>query len=140
MDADNIPQQEPGEDINTYRKRLEPHLINEMLNPDGTIKDKYKNDPKYGDYAEWAQKQYHLNNAKAAVAELEDDNTSPQRREKILDEMKERGRSEEMMLAVRAATDEATQDMVKVVDDENQDALLQDDKSAARNDFMNLRS
>lgn len=40
LDADAIPQQEAGESIQAYRKRLERHLIDEMLNPDGTIKDK----------------------------------------------------------------------------------------------------
>ncbi|MCP5244904.1 MAG: hypothetical protein H6937_02590 [Burkholderiales bacterium] len=140
LDADNIPQQESGETIHDYRKRLEQHLINEMLNPDGTIKGKYKNDPKYSDYAEWAQKQYHLNSAKAAVAELEDDNTSPQRQEQILDEMKERGRSEEMMLADRYIDDKNIQASIRNTRDNARDTILQDDKSTARNDFMNLRS
>ena len=102
MGENDIPQQESGENIEAYRKRLEKHLINEMLNRDGTIKGQYKNDPKYGDYAEWAQKQYHLNNAKAIVAELDNENTSPQRREQILDEIQERGYFEETMLADRA--------------------------------------
>lgn len=120
LGENDIPQQEFGEDINAYRKRLEQHLINEMLNPDGTVKDKYKNDPKYSDYAEWAQKQYHLKNAKSAVAELDNDNTSPQRREQILDEIKERGYAEEMMLADREAKSEHTQDTVRDILD-NQD-------------------
>lgn len=105
LDADAIPQQEAGESIQAYRKRLEQHLINEMLNPDGgTIKDKYKNDPKYGDYAEWAQKQFHLNSAKTAVAVLDDDSTSPQRKEQILDEMKQRGDNQEMVFADRLSS------------------------------------
>ncbi len=101
LGEDDIPQQESGETIQAYRERLEKHLINEMLNPDGTIKDKYKNDPRHADYAEWAQKQYHLKNAKALVTELEDKNTPPQRQEQILVEMEERGYAEEMMLADR---------------------------------------
>jgi len=108
LGEDDIPQQESGEDIETYRKRLEQHLINEMLNPDGTIKGKYKDDPKYGDYAEWAQKQYHLNNAKALVTELDDDNTSLQRREQILDEMQDRGYIEEMTYASKVANSSVT--------------------------------
>ncbi|WP_160828598.1 hypothetical protein [Nitrosomonas sp. JL21] len=101
LDADAIPQQEVGESIQAYRKRLERHLIDEMLNPDGTIKDKYKNDPKYSDYAEWAQKQFHLTSAKAIVAELDDDYTSPQRKSQLLDEMKQRGDNQEMVFADR---------------------------------------
>lgn len=105
LDADAIPQQATGESITAYRKRLEQHLIDEMLNPDGTIKDKYKNknDSKYGDYAEWAQTQFHLNSAKAAVAELEDDGTTTQRKEHILDAMKQRGYTEEMVFADRVS-------------------------------------
>jgi len=121
LGEDDIPQQEPGEDITTYRERLEKHLINEMLNSDGTIKDKYKNDPKYGDYAEWAQKQYHLNNAKALVTELDDNGTSPQRREQILDEMRERGYVEEMMLADREAKSEHTQASARDILDNQRD-------------------
>ncbi len=117
LGADDIPQQESGENIEAYRKRLETHLIEEMLNPDGEIKDKYKNDPKYGDYAEWAQKQYHLSNAKAVVAELDNDNTSPQRREQILDEMKERGYLEETMLADRTADKIDTKSSLRDVHD-----------------------
>ncbi|MEZ5813843.1 MAG: hypothetical protein R3E13_03860 [Alphaproteobacteria bacterium] len=126
LGEDDIPQQETGEDIKTYRKRLEQHLINEMLNPDGTIKDKYKDDPKYGDYAEWAQKQFHLNNAKAAVAELEDDNTSPQRREKILDAMKDRGYIEEMTYADRLTQKKNSQESIRDdVDGQYDEAVLQ---------------
>ncbi len=122
LDADDIPQQESGETIQAYRERLEKHLINEMLNPDGTIKDKYKNDLKYSDYAEWVQKQYNLNNAKAIAAELDGDTTSPQRREQILDEMKERGYIEEMTYASKAEDSSVTsQAAVLDVHDEYED-------------------
>lgn len=124
LEADEIPQQEAGESITAYRKRLEQHLIDEMLNPDGTIKDKYKNDPKYGDYAEWAQKQFHLNSAKAAVAELDDDGTSPQHKEHILDEMKQRGYTEEMVFADRVSNSLDTQEAVRDARDSQRDAML----------------
>lgn len=130
LDADDIPQQEPGEDINAYRKRLEQHLIYEMLNPDGTIKDKYKNDPKYSDYAEWAQKQYHLNNAKAIAAELDDNTTSPQRREQILDEMEKRSNAEEMMLTDREANNMDTQSSVRNSRDNQRDETLSQARSS----------
>jgi len=124
LDADAIPQQEAGENIQAYRKRLEQHLINEMLNPDGTIKDKYKNDPKYGDYAEWAQQQFHLNSAKAAAAELDDDSTSPQRKGQILDEMKQRGYTEEMVFADRVSNNMDTQESVRNARDSHHDEEL----------------
>ena len=137
LEADAIPQQEANESITAYRKRLEQHLIDEMLNPDGTIKDKYKNDPKYGDYAEWAQQQFHLNSAKAAVAELDSDNTSPQRKEHILDEMKERGYIEEMTFADRVSNSRDTQASVRDMTDSQYDGgLLQARSSASAFKFM----
>ncbi len=69
LDEDEIPQRNPDESMADYRERLEAHLINEMLNPDGSIKNEYKDHPEYGDYAQWAQKQNNLNNAKALVVE-----------------------------------------------------------------------
>ena len=125
LGADEIPQQEAGESITAYRKRLEQHLINEMLDPDGTIKDKYKNDPKYGDYAEWAQTQFHLNSTKAAVAELDNDDTSPQRKEHILDEMKQRGYIEEITFADRTAQSIDTQASVRDIHDDVEDKVSQ---------------
>lgn len=124
LEADAIPQQEGGEKIEAYRNRLERHLINEMLNADGTIKDKYKNDPKYGDYAEWAQKQFHLNSAKAAVAELDDDCTSLKRKEQILEEMKQRGDFQEMVFTNRISKSVDTQDSVSDARDSQRDELL----------------
>ena len=124
LGADDIPQQRSGENINVYRKRLEQHLINEMLHPDGTIKDKYKNDAKYGDYAEWAQKQFHLNSARAVVAELDDDNTSPQRKDQLLDEMKQRGFIQEMVFADRVSNNSDTQASVRDTRDSQHDDLL----------------
>lgn len=130
LNEDEIPQRKPDEDIETYRKRLGKHLINEMLNPDGSIKDKYKNHPKYGDYAEWAQKQYHLNNAKALSAELDDVNTTPQRREKILDEMKERGYLEKATFADRATQSKDTEASIRDVVDSQRDETLSQARSS----------
>lgn len=124
LEADAIPQQKDGENIEAYRKRLERHLINEMLNPDGTIKNKYKNDPKHGDYAEWAQKQFHLNSAKAAIAELDNDNTSSQRKSQILEEMKQRSDFQEMVFADRMSKNIDTQDSVSDTRDRQRDNLL----------------
>ena len=68
-------------------------------NADGSIKAEYKNHPELGDYAEWAQKQYHLNSARAAVNELENPNTTPERQHEILDELKQRNNFEELIFA-----------------------------------------
>ncbi|SCX83537.1 hypothetical protein SAMN05216420_10148 [Nitrosospira sp. Nl5] len=130
LGADDIPQQRSGENINAYRQRLEQHLINEMLNADGTIKDKYKNDAKYGDYAEWAQKQFHLNSARAVVAELDDDNTDLQRKEQILSEMKERGFIQEMVFADRVSNNLDTQTSVRDTRDGKHDEMLSQARSS----------
>ncbi len=124
LDADDIPVRRDGESMEDYRERLEILLIDEMLNSDGKIKDDYKNHPELGDYAEWAQKQNNLNNARATVAELEDPDATPERREQILDEMRERGITEEMMLAAKAATDQHMQDRIKIADDSEHDEVL----------------
>ncbi len=124
LEADAIPQQKDGEKIEAYRKRLERHLINEMLNADGSIKDRYKNDPKHGDYAEWAQKQFHLNSAKVAVAELDDDSTSRQRKEQIFNEMKQRGDFQEMVFTNRVSKSVDTQDSVSHTRDSQHDEVL----------------
>lgn len=130
LGADDIPQQRSGENINTYRKRLEQHLINEMLNSDGTIKDKYKDDPKYEDYAKWAQKQLHLNNARAIVADLDDDNIGPQRREQIIDEMKQRGYIQEMTFADRTTQNKDTQAFMRDLADDQRDEVLSQARSS----------
>jgi hypothetical protein len=101
-----------------------------MLNADGTIKDKYKNDAKYGDYAEWAQKQFHLNSARAVVAELDDENTGAQRKEQLLDEMKQRGLIQEMVFADRVSNSVDTQDSVRDARDDRRDAILSEGQSA----------
>ena len=52
LDADDIPQRHEDESIEDYRERLEPLLIIKMLNPDGSIKTQYLNDPDLSDYAQ----------------------------------------------------------------------------------------
>jgi len=140
LGADNIPQQESDETIKEYRERLEILLIDQLLNPDGSIKGEYIDHPELGDYARWAQKQFHHRNAKAAVAELEDENTTPQRQEQILNEIKQRGSAEETTLAISEAEHMDTKHQIKVVDDSNDDAKLQTDHSSALNNFLNLKT
>jgi hypothetical protein len=136
LDEDEIPQRNPDERMGDYRERLEKHLIEEMLNPDSTINDEYKDHPKYGDYAEWAQKQFNLKNAKALTTELEDSETTLERRTEILDEMRERGYTEEQTYAAREATHEDTKHQIKMGDDVNDDTDLQSDHSFALNKFL----
>ena len=67
---DAVPAQRPGERIDDYRARLERALREEMLNPDGSIKDQYKDDPELEKYAEWAQKIYNREAGKAIANNL----------------------------------------------------------------------
>ena len=67
---DGVPAQRPGERIDDYRARLERALKEEMLNPNGSIKDRYKDDPELEKYAEWAQKIYNREAGKAIANNL----------------------------------------------------------------------
>lgn len=138
LGEDEIPQRLPGESMDDYRERLEQHLIDEMLNPDGTIKAEYKDHPQYGDYAEWAQKQNNLNKAKALMAEYEDEETTPERKQEILEEMRERGYTEELTYAERVATDKDTEAAAKDNNDEVYDKHLSDGQAANTNSFLKL--
>jgi len=96
LDEDDIPQRREGESMTEYRERLEPLLIAEMLNTDGSIKSEYKNHPELGDYAEWAQKQYYLNAARGYVQELESSKITPHRVNEILHELEQRSDFKEL--------------------------------------------
>lgn len=141
LGEDDIPQRRSSESMKDYRERLEILLINELLNADGSIKAEYKNHPELGDYAEWAQKRYHLNSARAAVNELENLQTTPERRDEILDELKQRSDIEELTFADREAPiHSTTQSQIKDIVDANRDADLQNDHSSALNSFLNLKN
>lgn len=121
LDPDEIPQQREGESIEDYRKRLEPFMINKMLNADGSIKKQYMNDPELSDYAQWAQKKYHLRVAQGYVRELEDPNILPERVEEIYEDIKRRKNTEEATYAARGAETLEVRNEVKEIDDANRD-------------------
>ena len=77
MDEDTIPLQQDGETIEEYRTRLKAKLIDEMLNPDGSIKDKYKDHPEYGQYAQWAQAVYNRDKAIELANDIRTNPNSP---------------------------------------------------------------
>ncbi len=104
LGEDDIPQRRSGESIEAYRERLEILLIDELLNADGSIKGAYKNHPELGDYAQWAQKQYHLKAARGYVRELENPHAAPERHEEILHELKQSSSFEELALTSHEAT------------------------------------
>ncbi len=98
LDADDIPQRRSDETIVGYRERLEPILITQMLNADGSIKGQYLNDLDLIDYAEWAQQQYNLSAARDNVLELEDPNTPQERKNQIYDELQQSADIEKIVL------------------------------------------
>lgn len=136
LDADEIPQQRPGETIDEYRQRLEKRLVEEMLNPDGSIKDKYKDDPEYRKYAQWAQKIYHRDIAQAIANDLKNPATTHQQTYEILDRL-EKARNSEVNLSTADQLDghEAKQDAVLNVDDNNRDNAGLDDYSTFASSF-----
>lgn len=71
LDPDEFPQQEAGESIIDYRERLQETLVNEMLEPDGSIKPQYLNDPELNKYAEWAQTRHNRDEALEQARTLE---------------------------------------------------------------------
>ena len=123
LGEDGIPQRHEGESMEDYRARLEKTLINEMLNPDGSIKKKYLDDPALLIYARWAQKKFNLNLAREKVAELENPATTPARQQEILDSMQQRGDIEELTFATMEASNSSIQDRVKSTADAAEDSV-----------------
>lgn len=124
LDEDDIPQRREGESMKQYRERLEPLLIAEMLNRDGSIKSEYKDHPELGDYAQWAQKQYHLNSARGYVQELDSPNTPQQRVNEIIQELKQRADIEELTFVERGlSADGQTLNTIKNHADEISDQV-----------------
>jgi len=58
LDPDDIPQRMDGESMEDYRARLEPVLMDELLDEEGEIKARYKDDPEMSKWAEWAKAQH----------------------------------------------------------------------------------
>lgn len=122
LGEDGIPRRREGESIEDYRARLEKTLIKEMLNPDGSIKKKYLDDPTLLIYAQWAQKKYNLSLARENVAELENPATTPERQQEIFDGMAQRRDLEEITFAEQEAAKRTTQGQVKDVADQTRDS------------------
>jgi len=141
LDPDEIPQRREGESIEDYRKRLESILINKMLNPDGSIKKQYLDDPELREYAEWAQKKHHYNIARGYMSELENSNISLERAEEIYEYLKGNTDVEMMVFAERGAAPESDiEGKIKDIGDDNHDAGLQANNKDAIGDFLNLKT
>jgi len=120
LDAYEIPERRDDESIGKYRRRLEEHLIDEMLNPDGSIKRQYQQDPSLSDYAQWAQKKFHYNRARGLVRELQDGNKPPERREEIIEAL-EQSNIEVLTFADRETSHNSAWHQVKQIADDLED-------------------
>lgn len=138
LDKDDVPQRRTDESMTEYRERVEDALIDEMLE-DGEIKDEYLNDPELRDYARWARKEYNRDRAQETVSELSDPNTTPERQQQLIDEMKARGSMQEMLNAARnTAEGSAPHVSIKQADDASRDAFADADRSAASTSFLDM--
>lgn len=129
---DDISQQRPGESIEDYRERLEKALIDEMLNPDGSIKDKYKEHPALGKYAQWAQKIYNRDAALAIANDLRDSATTHEQVQQMLQRLEEARNAEQNTYTARALDGhEEQKEAVLAIDD----GLDDDSGSKQQSDF-----
>jgi len=132
LDPDDIPQRWSDESIEAYRERLEPILIKQMLNADGSIKKQYQDDPELRDYAEWAQKKFDLNIAREYVNELEDPNTPQERKNEVYDRLEQNADIQRLVFAEReAAAKSAVQGQVKDIANASRDEVSQVEQSVS---------
>jgi len=132
---DEIPQQREGESIEDYRKRLEKELIAKMLNPDGTIKDEYLNDPELRKYAEWAQQRHNRAKALGFTNTLHDPTTTPAQTQEIIEQIEHATNSEINNYAADALQGHEAQKMILAADDNIKDAEGSKDYSAYADSF-----
>lgn len=136
FNEDNIPQQRSGESIGEYRKRLEQALIEEMLNDDGTIKQRYSDDPALAKYAEWAQKNYNLDAAQEKANDLASRPIEHPQTKMMLNDLDEKANAELNTYTARLLHDnEEQKQAVTSVDDAQYDKNGSADYSGFANSF-----
>ena len=136
LDPDKIPQRRDGESMEAYRERLEQSLIKELLNPDGSIKDEYKDHPEYGRYAEWAQKKFDQQVIRELKAKLDDPNLSEQERAAIIDAFMETATAKRMDSVWLEQTDPALQQRADQAQDSIDDELTNVSPSTSESGFL----
>ena len=134
---EQVPRQRPDESIEDYRKRLERELVEQMLNPDGSIKDRYKNDPGLRPFAEWAQKINNRNAAVAIASDLADPETTSEQTVQLLQELENRRNAEQTIYAARALEGHEEQTgAVLDIDDNSRDSAGSKEQSASSHEFL----
>lgn len=101
LDPDLIPQQQEGESLADYRKRLEQALFDEMLNPDGTVKDQYKSGPN-ARYAEWARKEHEKKENDKDMKDLTDPSLTQEQRQERAQNIADKNDWNQIVLAKQA--------------------------------------
>ncbi len=128
---DEMPQRRDGESMQEFRERLEKEIMNKMLNPDGSIKPEYMDDPEMRSIAEWAQKQWNLNLAEKLAKELNDPETTQERKDEIWTFIKERDDLElNRFIKKHTQDDEPSLTAAAAIEDETRDTTLQEPVSA----------
>jgi len=128
---DDMPQRRDGESMEEFEERLEKEIMKKMLNPDGSIKPEYMNDPEMRSWAEWAQGLWNLDLAEKLAKELNDPETTQERKDEIWEFVRNNESTEfsqsftESTLNNRDIAQAASR-----IEDNNQDAELQEPVSA----------
>ncbi len=134
---DAVPAQRPGERIKDYRTRLERALREEMLNPDGSIKDQYKDDPELEKYAEWAQKIYNREVARAIANDLKNPASTHAQTHQLLQGLEEAQNAEQNTYAARELLgNEEHRNAILTIDDNADDRVGLQNQSDFTLDFL----
>lgn len=139
FDEDEIPRQRPDESVKDYRTRLEKELVDKMLNPDGSIKDKYKDDPNLRKYAQWAQKIHNRDVAQQLATELKNPDTTHEQAQHLIHKLEE-ARNSELNLSAADQLDghDAKQEAVLSVDNVTHEEKGQIGQSASSGAFLSI--
>lgn len=91
LEPDLVPQRKDGESLHDYRARVEKALVDELLDEQGNIKDKYKNDPRYADLAIWAKSKFDKHYVDQKIERMTDPSLPEEVRQKEAKELAEKG-------------------------------------------------
>ncbi len=138
LDEDEIPQRLDGESLADYRERVEQALIAEMIDADGEIKEKYKNDPELKDRAEWAKTRYDIRQAEIGAQELENTYSDPNTTDAERRAARESASQASVRLAKHQTDDESIVAEMDAEIDTRQDDVSSTKSAAVENNFLTL--
>lgn len=138
LDEDDIPQRRDGESLADYRERVEEALIDEMIDDNGEIKEKYKNDPELRDRADWAKTRYDIRQAEIGAHQLETTHSDPDATDAERNEAIENASQATLRLAKHGSDDEKLVAEAKAQMDANTDEHLEEAPTLDANSFMSM--